>query len=66
MSHSQNVHQHRAEECHEGFGTNEDGYHSVEDVETGQCYPDDERCPEGTVKTTGKDNCIDENTCEDF
>jgi hypothetical protein len=54
-------------DCPEGFGTNEDrqcfplnedgdwecpeDHHSVEDDETGQCYPDEEGCPEGMIWT---------------
>jgi hypothetical protein len=44
-------------------------YHSVEDDETGQCYPDDEGCPGGTVwrgKTaTSHTACVDEDYCLD-
>jgi hypothetical protein len=46
-------------------------YHSVEDDETGQCYPDEEGCYEssGTVwrgKTaTSHTACVDENYCLD-
>ena len=43
-----------------------EGYHSVEDDDTGQCYSNDDGCPEGTVMTNEKDNCIDENTYENF
>ena len=51
------------QECPENFGNNDDStcfpldengdwvcpesYHSIEDDETGQCYPDSEECPEG-------------------
>ncbi|MGH9910845.1 MAG: hypothetical protein ACRD4W_00200 [Nitrososphaeraceae archaeon] len=66
-------------DCPKGFGTNEDGQcfplnedgewkcpvgtHSVEDDETGQCYPDSQDCPGGTIKgTTG--SCVDINRCK--
>lgn len=66
-------------DCPEGFGTNEDGqcfplnedgdwecpegYHSIEDDESGQCYPESESCPEGTIKGDDGD-CISEHWCD--
>src|SRR5918994_561209 len=57
------------EGCPEGFGTNEDGqcfplggcpdgYHSVEDDESGTCYPDDIPCPDGQVRSDEGNYCI--------
>jgi hypothetical protein len=57
------------EDCPAGFGTNEDGqcfplggcpdgYHSVEDDESGTCYPDDIPCPDGQVKSDEGNFCI--------
>lgn len=57
-------------ECPEGFGTNEegqcfprggcpDGYHSVEDDESGTCYPDDIPCPNGQVRSEEGNYCIE-------
>lgn len=56
-------------ECPEDFGMNEDGqcfplggcpdrYHSVEDDETGTCYPDDIPCPDGQVRSDERNYCI--------
>lgn len=57
-------------ECPEGFGINEegqcfprggcpDGYHSVEDDESGTCYPDDIPCPDGQVRSEEGNYCIE-------
>jgi hypothetical protein len=70
------------DDCPESFWTNEDGYcfpvnengnwvcpegyHDIDDDESGQCYPIEEGCPEGTVMTNDENNCIDENTCRNF
>jgi hypothetical protein len=57
------------EGCPEGFGTNEngqcfplggcpDGYHSVEDDESGTCYPDSTPCPDGQVRSDEGNFCV--------
>jgi hypothetical protein len=66
-------------DCPEGFGTNDDGYcfpfnelgewecpqgyHSIEDDETGQCYPDSQPCPVNSIMGDNG-NCISKHWCE--
>jgi hypothetical protein len=66
-------------DCPEGFGTNEDrqcfpvnkegyhecldGTHSIEDDETGQCYPDSQPCPVNSIMGDNG-NCISKHWCE--
>lgn len=56
-------------ECPDGFTMNvneqciplggcPDGYHTVEDDETGTCYPDDIPCPQGQVMSEVGNYCI--------
>ena len=65
------------QECPKGFGGNEDstcfvdhsdigcpkGYHSADDDETGQCYPDTEPCYPGQIRDPNEDrpSCRDWN-----
>jgi hypothetical protein len=69
------------DDCPEGFGTNEDrqcfpldengnwtcpeGYHNMDDDETGQCYSNDEECPPGMIfeEGTGGD---DSDSCREM
>jgi hypothetical protein len=67
-------------DCPEDFGTNEDGqcfplnedgdwecppdYHSVDDDETSQCYPNNEGCPDGMVLREDEESCVDVDDCE--
>jgi hypothetical protein len=47
-------------ECH-------DGYHSTQDDESGQCYPDTEPCYPGHLSNPNSTNCSDEDwICEKF
>jgi hypothetical protein len=44
-----------------------DGYHSAQDDETGQCYPDTEPCYPGHLIDPDTTNCRDEeDVCEEF
>lgn len=60
------------QECPKDFGINDagtcfpyvfitegcpDGYHSMDDDETGQCYPNSEECPKYMKMNDEKDNC---------
>lgn len=63
-------------DCSDGFATNEDGqcfprggcpegYHGVEDDESGRCISNTEGCPEGMILTTSKKSCeYRENVCQ--
>jgi hypothetical protein len=69
------------QDCPKTFGTNEDGqcfplnaegvwecpegYHSIDDDESGQCYPNDDGCPGGMVLREDQQSCIDVDACED-
>jgi hypothetical protein len=66
-------------DCPDRFGINEDGhcfplkefgewecpngYHSIEDDETGQCYPDSKPCPVNSIMGDNG-NCISKHWCE--
>jgi hypothetical protein len=66
------------QECPEGFGNNEDytchliescppEYHSAEDDETGQCYPDTEPCYPGQIREPNERWCGEiEGVCKEF
>ena len=71
------------DECPENFWTNEDGqcfplnengdwecpegYHSTQDDESGQCYPDTEPCYPGHLSSPDTTSCSDEEwVCEEF
>ena len=44
-----------------------EGYHSTQDDETGQCYPDTEPCYPGHLSDPDTTNCSDEDwVCEKF
>jgi hypothetical protein len=66
------------DECPEDFGTNEDGYcfpmkdgnwvcpegyHDIDDDETGQCYPNSEECPGDTFLVPDEDEEDDGDRC---
>lgn len=68
-----------ADDCPENFWTNEDGYcfpvnendnwvcpegyHDVDDDETGQCYPNSEECPSYTILVPDEDEEDDGDRC---
>ena len=68
------------QECPEGFASNEDstcfvskkngcpdGYHSADDDETGQCYPDTEPCYPGDIRVPDYPTCgHEERVCEEY
>lgn len=67
------------ENCPEGFAMNEnsqcvpivdscpDGFHKIDDDETGTCYPNEQGCPDGMIFTPDKKNCgYTEFVCENY
>ncbi|MGC2307222.1 MAG: hypothetical protein WA461_02370 [Nitrososphaeraceae archaeon] len=68
------------QECPKGYGQNEDGtcflihkdgcpegYHSAEDDETGQCYPDTEPCYPGQIRDPDYPGCSDvDGVCKNY